>query len=247
MNEEELLRYSRHILLPSIDVEGQEKIIASKVLVIGAGGLGCPAALYLAASGVGEIVIADDDHVAIGNLQRQIAYSLHDVGKAKVVAIKKILSAMNPLVRITALQERLQEARLQEMVEKVDVILDCSDNFTTRYQVNLASRLAQKPLVSGASIRFEGQLSVFNFSENSPCYACLYGENTHDEVLTCSESGVFSPLVGIIGSMMAAEALKIMVGFDCALDGRVMVCDIRNMDWRTFTLSRDPLCAVCMA
>lgn len=245
MTDEELLRYSRHILLADIDVAGQEKLAASRVLILGAGGLGCPVALYLAASGVGHLVIADNDVVDMTNLQRQIGHGTPSIGMLKVSSLRNRLSEINPDIGVTALQERLNGEHLQEIVASVDVVLDCSDNFSTRYQLNQASLMWEKPLVSGAAIRFEGQVSVFNKTRTSPCYACLYGVDIGENAVTCSESGVFSPLVGVIGSMMAAEAIKLLVGFGSVLDGRLLLCDIRQMDWRSLVLHKDPLCPVC--
>jgi adenylyltransferase/sulfurtransferase len=245
MNDEELLRYSRHILLSDIDVAGQEKLAAAQVLIIGAGGLGCPAAIYLAASGVGHLVIADDDVVEMSNLQRQIGHDVNHIGSPKVHSLAERLKAINPLVRVTELNERLEGTLLQTAMSSMDVVLDCSDNFLTRQNINRVSLLLKKPLVSGAAIRFEGQLSVFNCTDNSPCYACLYGNENNDEMLTCSESGVFSPVVGVVGSLMAAETLKLIIGVGVVLDGRLLLCDMRDMDWRSLDLHKDPLCPVC--
>jgi len=245
MNDEALLRYSRHILLNDIDVSGQEKLAASRVMIVGAGGLGCPAAMYLAASGVGQLIIADDDVVDITNLQRQIGHSTDDIGLPKVVSLVGKLKEINPDIVITGLHERLAADRLNDVLSASDAVLDCSDNVATRLMVNAAAVFHKIPLVSGAAIRFEGQVSVFNYTPESPCYACLYGMEADEEEMTCSQRGVFSPLVGVVGSMMAAEALKLLIGLGSILDGRLLLCDIRQMDWRSLILRKDPLCPVC--
>jgi molybdopterin/thiamine biosynthesis adenylyltransferase len=245
MIDQQLLRYSRHILLDGFDIAGQERLSNARVLIIGAGGLGCPAAMYLAASGVGHIAIVDDDIVDISNLQRQIGHTAQDVGKSKAVSLAESLRSINPEITIESLVLRLQGEDLIEQISAVDLVLDCSDNFTTRLAVNRACVLQKKPLVSGAAIRSEGQVAVFNLCDSSPCYACLYGEQSADENLTCSESGVLSPLVGIIGAMQASEALKILAQYGAPLDGRLLLLDIRSMEWRTLSLKKDPCCAVC--
>lgn len=245
MDDKQLLRYSRHIMLEGFDVEGQMRVNQSRVLIVGAGGLGCPAAMYLAASGVGHLVIADDDVVELSNVQRQIAHSSADIGQAKVLSLAETLRDINPYIRVETVQARLRGELLAQQVQTVDVVLDCSDNFTTRLAINRACVLHKKPLVSGAAIRSEGQLAVFNLHAASPCYACLYGEQDMQENLTCSDSGVLSPLVGIIGAMQAAEALKIVAGYGEPLDGRVLLLDARTMHWRTLKLNKDEACAVC--
>lgn len=245
MNDKQLLRYSRHILLDGFDLDKQERLLASHVLIVGAGGLGCPAAMYLAASGVGHIVLADDDMVDLSNLQRQIAHTETDVGCAKVNSLAATLQQINADIAVTIVQQRLQGEALFEHIRAVDVVLDCSDNFTTRLAINRACVTLQKPLVSGAAIRNEGQVAVFNYGENAPCYACLYGEQDVQENLTCSNSGVLSPLVGVIGAMQAVEALKVLTNYGEVLAGRVLLLDVRSMEWRSLRLSRDPHCAVC--
>lgn len=245
MTDEELLRYSRHILLQGFGIEGQERLQSARVLVIGAGGLGCPAALYLAASGVGHIVIADNDAVDASNLQRQIAHTTADVGQPKVISLARSILAINPHIRVQALEKRLQGDALLEQVALAHVVLDCSDNFQTRLAVNRACVTHRRPLVSGAAIRSTGQLAVFNRHADSPCYACLYGEQGDDENLTCSDSGVFAPLVGIIGAMQAAEALKILSGYGEVADGKLFVIDAASMEWRALGLRKDPACGVC--
>ncbi len=245
MDDAQLLRYSRHILLEGFDLEGQERLQRARVLVVGAGGLGCPAAMYLAASGVGSIVLADDDVVDASNLQRQIGHGTADIGRAKVLSLSATLQDINPALRLDAVQQRLQGEQLLVHVAAADVVLDCSDNFTTRLAINRACVAHRKPLVSGAAIRAEGQVAVFNLNAGSPCYACLYGEDNPEENLTCSESGVLAPLVGIIGAMQAAEAVKILAGYGEPLDERLLLLDARVMEWRSLALRRDPHCAVC--
>ena len=245
MDDQQLLRYSRHIMLDGFDVEGQERINCARVLIVGAGGLGCPAAMYLAASGVGHLMLIDNDVVELSNLQRQIAHRDADIGKAKVVSLAETLRGINSTICVEPLQERLCGERLLHCVAAVDVVLDCSDNFTTRLAINQACVIHKKPLVSAAAIRSEAQVAVFNAHTNSPCYACLYGEQDMQENLTCSDSGVLSPLVGIVGAMQAAETLKILTGYGEALDGRVLLLDVRTMQWRTLHLSKDKKCTVC--
>lgn len=245
MDDQQLLRYSRHIMLDGFDVEGQVRVNQARVLIVGAGGLGCPAALYLASSGVGHLVIADDDVVELSNLQRQIAHRDSNIGKEKVLSLAETLRGINPTVVVDPLPVRLQGEALSQQVAKADVVLDCSDNFTTRLAINHACVLHQKPLVSGAAIRSEGQVAVFNLHAASPCYACLYGEQDMQENLSCSDSGVLAPLVGIIGAVQAAEALKILAGYGESLDGRVLLLDACTMQWRTLSLQKDSACAIC--
>lgn len=245
MNDEQLLRYSRHILLDGFDIAGQERLLAARVLIVGAGGLGCPSAMYLAASGVGSIVIADDDDVDVTNLQRQIAHGTRNIGEKKVLSLSQTLKDINPFINIQPLAARLQNEALLEQVAAADVVLDCSDNFETRLAINSACVALKKPLVSGAAIRTEGQVSVFNLHRDSPCYVCLYGEVARGENLTCSESGVLAPLVGIIGAMQALEALKILADFGNVLNGRLLLFNAREMEWRMLSLQKDPVCPVC--
>ncbi len=245
MDDEQLLRYSRHILLPGLDVEGQEALLRSRVLIVGMGGLGCPVALYLAASGVGELHLADDDTVDVSNLQRQIAHGSADIGRGKVDSVAESIHALNSDVRVVTHSVRLSGEALAEAVAGVDLVVDASDNFTTRFALNQACYTARKPLVSGAAIRGEGQLSVFDFRrEDSPCYRCLYQE-ADDAALNCSESGVLAPVVGIIGSMQALEALKCLSGLGEPLVGRLLLFDGINMELRQLNLRRDPACPVC--
>ncbi len=246
MNDDQLLRYSRHILLPEIGVEGQEAILASRVLVIGAGGLGSPAAMYLAAAGVGTVVLCDGDTVDLTNLQRQILHSAEGVGRLKVESGRDTLLRLNPQARIEPLAMRLEGAALDEQVAAADLVLDCSDNFATRHAINRACVRFRKPLVSGAAIRFDGQVSVFDLRRSdSPCYHCLFPEGQDVDEVRCAVMGVFAPLTGIIGATQAAEALKLLVGCGTSLDGRLLLLDGLAMEWRSVLLGRDPACEVC--
>ncbi|MGV8935383.1 MAG: HesA/MoeB/ThiF family protein [Gallionellaceae bacterium] len=248
MNDQQLLRYSRHILLQEIGIEGQEKLNAAHVLIVGAGGLGSPAALFLAASGVRTLTICDNDTVDLTNLQRQILHRTASIGMNKVDSARNTLADINPDVQVNNLKERVEAARLQELVAKADVILDCSDNFLTRYALNRACVALKKPLVSGAAVRFAGQVSVFDLRENSsPCYNCLFPENSENEDTRCAEMGIFAPLVGIIGSLQAAEALKLLLGVGTTLCGRLLLVDALHSGFRTIKLSRDLNCPVCTA
>ncbi len=246
MNDQQLLRYSRHILLDEIGIEGQQHLLDARVLILGAGGLGSPAALYLAASGVGHLTLADHDVVDLTNLQRQIAHNSERIGLAKVESARTSLLQINPEIDITALQERLEGERLAELVAASDVVLDCSDNFATRHAVNRACVAHRVPLVSGAAVRMDGQISVFDTrQENAPCYACLFPPEQQFEDVQCSLMGVFAPLVGIIGAMQAAEALKLLVPFGTSLAGRLLMLDGREMSWNSIKLARNPACSVC--
>ncbi|MDH2916483.1 MAG: molybdopterin-synthase adenylyltransferase MoeB [Gallionella sp.] len=246
MNDDQLLRYSRHILLPEIGIEGQQKLLAARALVIGAGGLGSPVALFLAASGIGTITLCDDDTVDLTNLQRQIAHRTSSIGKAKVVSAQESLADINPEVQVITLLERADEVRLTELVAQTDVVLDCSDNFPTRYALNRVCHTLKKPLVSGAATRFDGQVSVFDFRrDDTPCYECLYPERMESEETRCAVLGIFAPLVGIVGSMQAAEALKLLMGIETTLCGRLLTVNALNMDVRTMRLSKDADCTVC--
>ncbi|MDH3526096.1 MAG: molybdopterin-synthase adenylyltransferase MoeB [Gammaproteobacteria bacterium] len=245
MNDDQLLRYSRQILLPQVGIAGQEKLLATRALIVGAGGLGSPAAIYLAAAGVGHLVIADDDRVELSNLQRQILHHESDIGRDKVASAMDTLAAINPEVQVTPIAERLQGGRLEQAVSAADLVLDCSDNFATRFAVNQACVTHRTPLVSGAAVRLEGQVAVFiPGREDSPCYSCLYREG-EDEDQTCSENGVLSPLVGIIGSLQALEAVKVALSLGQDLCGRLVVFDAYRHEWRTLKVPRDPGCPVC--
>jgi molybdopterin/thiamine biosynthesis adenylyltransferase len=246
MNDSQLLRYSRHILLPEIGIEGQQALLDAHALVIGAGGLGSPAAMFLAAAGVGTITLCDDDRVDLTNLQRQLAHRTNSVGMPKVDSARQTLQMINPEVRLVTLQERADEARLAQLAADVDVALDCSDNFPTRYALNRVCLELGKPLVSGAATRFDGQVSVFDFRrQDAPCYNCLYPEDSAAEETRCAVMGVFAPLVGIIGSMQAAEALKVLTGAGTTLAGRLLTLDVLHMQPRVMNLVRDPHCAAC--
>lgn len=245
MKDEELLRFSRQIMLPEMDVAGQQKLVDATVLIVGMGGLGCPAAMYLAAAGVGHLIIADDDEVELTNLQRQIAHTQADIGKPKVDSAAETLKALNPHVRVTPLQERLLDAELDTVMSGVDAVLDCCDNFTTRFAVNRAAVRHGRPLVSGAAIRMEGQIAVFDPRvPESPCYQCLYGSGD-DMDTSCATNGVMAPLVGIIGSLQAMEAIKILASIGQPLVGRLLLLDAGSMQWREMRLPRDPACPVC--
>ncbi|XZG71126.1 HesA/MoeB/ThiF family protein [Chitinibacteraceae bacterium HSL-7] len=246
LDDQSLLRYSRHILLDEIGIEGQERIARARVLIIGAGGLGCPAALYLTAAGIGEITLVDDDKVDLTNLQRQIAHMHDSVGQAKVESAATTLGRLNPDTRVHALNERASSDRLLELVRAHDVILDCSDNFATRHAVNRASVQAGVPLVSGAAVRFAGQLTTFDPRiEDAPCYHCLFGEEGDASDSPCATFGVFAPLVGIIGTAQAGEALKLITGCGTPLIGRLQLYDALSSGWREMRYRCDPACPVC--
>ncbi|HSC84794.1 MAG TPA: molybdopterin-synthase adenylyltransferase MoeB [Pseudomonas sp.] len=247
LTDEELLRYSRQVLLPQIDIAGQLRLKHSRVLIVGLGGLGSPVALYLAAAGVGELHLADFDTVDLTNLQRQIIHDGSQVGVAKVDSAMARLAALNPQVRLLAHRTALDVDSLAAAVAAVDLVLDCSDNFATREAVNAACVVASKPLVSGAAIRLEGQLAVFDPRRaDSPCYHCLYGHGSEAE-LTCSEAGVLGPLVGLVGSLQALEALKLLAGFGEPLVGRLLLIDALGSRFRELRVKRDPACSVCGA
>jgi adenylyltransferase/sulfurtransferase len=246
LNDEQLLRYSRHILLPEFGVEGQEKLRAARALVIGAGGLGSPIALYLAAAGVGTLTICDNDDVDLTNLQRQIVHRSSTIGSPKVESARDTLAGINPDCVVEAIAERVAGARLDELVSRADVVLDGCDNFATRHAVNRACVKHKKPLVSGAGVRFDGQVAVFDTrQDNAPCYACLFPEDAQSEEVRCAVMGVFAPVTGIVGCMQAAEALKVLTGMGTTLAGRLLIIDALTMDVRTLKLARDPACEVC--
>jgi molybdopterin/thiamine biosynthesis adenylyltransferase len=246
MNDLQLLRYSRHILLDDIGIEGQEKLLAARALVIGAGGLGSPAAYYLASAGIGRITLVDNDSVDLTNLQRQILHTTERVGQPKAQSGRQTLTQINPEIDIVALTERAEGERLNELVRQADVVLDCSDNFATRHAINRACVANNVPLVSGAAIRFDGQISVFDPRDgDAPCYACLFPPDQQFEEVQCATMGVFAPLVGIIGTMQAAEALKLVVQTGQSLAGRLLLLDARNMEWTSIRIARNAACAVC--
>jgi adenylyltransferase/sulfurtransferase len=246
MNDEQLLRYSRHILLDEFGIEAQEKLLASRALVIGAGGLGSPAAMYLAAAGVGTLALADGDNVDLTNLQRQILHATGSVGRPKAASGNETLARLNPEIRIEPLVCRLDGEALAREVARSDVVLDCSDNFATRHAVNRACVRHAKPLVSGAGVRFDGQITVFDLRRSdSPCYECLFPEGAELEETRCAVMGVFAPLTGIMGTLQAAEALKILTGTGESLCGRLVIFDALKAEWRSIRLRRDPQCKVC--
>jgi len=246
LDDQQLLRYSRHILLNEIGIEGQSRLLAAKALIIGAGGLGSPAAFYLASAGVGSITIVDHDQVDLTNLQRQILHTEDRVGMNKVDSAKLTLTQLNPHISIQALAEKVDAARLDELISAADIVLDCSDNFATRHAVNAACVAHRKPLVSGAAIGFDGQCSVFDSrNENTPCYACIFPADLHVEEVACSTMGVFAPLVGIIGTTQAAEALKVIMHLGTTLAGKLLMLDARTMEWQQIKAQRNPHCVVC--
>ena len=246
MNDSQLLRYSRHILLPQIEYTGQEKLTKSHALIVGVGGLGSPVALYLAASGVGKLTICDFDNVDLTNLQRQIIHTTQSVGINKAVSAQQTIYEINPEINVQTIQQKSSEAEFKVLAETADVVIDCSDNFATRYALNRVCFALKKPLVSGAAINFEGQITVFDFrNEASPCYHCLFPDTGSDQEMRCAENGVFAPLVGMIGATQAAEALKLLMNIGESLQGRLLLLDALSMEWRTIKLARDPKCAVC--
>jgi molybdopterin-synthase adenylyltransferase len=246
MNDQQLLRYARHILLDELGIEGQKKFLVAHVLVVGAGGLGSPAALYMATAGVGTLTLVDDDTVELSNLQRQILHTTASVGRPKVESGRDMLAAFNPEIHVNAKVERLNGAALSQAVAQADIVLDCTDNFATRHAINCACVQHRKPLVSGAAIRFDGQISVYDLRDaRAPCYHCLFPEADDVEAANCATMGVFAPLVGIIGSMQAAEALKLLSGVGDSLSGRLLWLDARSMEWRSVKVQRDLECAVC--
>ncbi len=246
MNDQQLLRYSRHILLPEIGIEGQQKLLGAHALVIGTGGLGSPAALFLAASGVGTLTLCDGDTVDLTNLQRQILHRTSSIGMLKATSAQIALAEINPEVRVIALNERVNETRLLELAAQADIVLDCSDNFATRYALNRVCVQLKKPLVSGAATRFDGQVTVFDLRHpHSPCYHCLYPEQTEAEETRCAVMGVFAPLVGIIGSLQATEALKLLLDAGTSLCGKLLLLGALHMELRTIKLIKDKTCSAC--
>lgn len=245
MNDDELLRYSRQILLPQVGIEGQDKLRAARALIVGMGGLGSPAAMYLAAAGVGTLAIVDHDRVDLSNLQRQIAHRTSDIGRAKVASARDTLLALNPGVDVITFDSRFAGDLMTEQVAAADVVLDCSDNFATRFAVNKACVQTHTPLISGAAIRLEGQVAVFRPDHSdSPCYRCLY-KDEEELAETCTQTGVLAPLVGVIGSVQALEALKVLLNLGTTLSGRLLLFDAERMEWRSVRLPKDPNCPVC--
>lgn len=246
MTDDELLRYSRHILLDDIGIEGQERILGAHALVVGAGGLGSPVALYLGSAGVGHITVVDHDTVDLTNLQRQVAHTMSHVGHPKVQSIQAAIARINPGVQVTAVQQRADAELLNQLVAQADVVLDCCDNFVTRQAINAACVQQKKPLVSGAAIRFDGQICVYDARDaQSPCYACVFPPEATFEETRCATMGVFAPLVGIIGSLQAAEALKLISGVGRALTGRLLMLDGRAMEFTEVRIGRHAACPVC--
>ena len=245
MDDSELLRYSRQIMLPEIDIEGQNRLGSATVLVVGLGGLGSPVAMYLAAAGIGRLILNDFDAVDLSNLQRQIVHANASVGVPKIQSAARTLAALNPLVAVETIGCKLSGEALEELLARVDLVLDASDNFATRYLVNDACWRAGKPLVSGAAIRWEGQVALFDPGRpESPCYRCLYPEGD-DQALNCAENGVIAPLVGVVGAMQAMEAVKAITGVGEPLVGHVLYYDAKRADWRKFRLGKRPACPVC--
>ena len=248
MDDEQLLRYSRHILLEQVGVEGQQKLLNSHALIVGAGGLGSPAAIYLAAAGVGRITLADNDTVDLTNLQRQILHTAASIGLMKAQSGREHLAIVNPEVKVTAIEQRAEGALLTQLVANADVVLDCSDNFATRHAINRACVANRKPLVSGAAVRFDGQVTLFDLRrDDSPCYHCLFPESGESEDLRCAVMGIFAPLAGIVGTIQAAETLKLLLGIGDNLNGRLLLIDGLGAEWRSIKLARDPACPVCAA
>ncbi len=246
MNDAQLLRYSRHILLEDLGVEGQERLLAGHALIIGAGGLGSPAALYLGSAGVGRITVVDHDAVDETNLQRQIAHNLARVGRPKAESVREAIAAINPDPVVEAITQRADDALLDRLVAEADVVLDCTDNFATRHAVNRACVRHARPLVSGAAIRMDGQLSVYDTRQpNAPCYACVFPEDSGVEETRCATMGVFAPLVGIVGTMQAAEALKLLAGLGSRLTGQLLMIDGRDLAFNAIGLPAHPACPVC--
>lgn len=244
LSQQELIHYSRHIILPEIDEAGQEKLKQSSVLIVGMGGLGSPVAMYLAAAGVGHLIIADHDSVEQSNLQRQIVHNLESIGDAKVSSAKTTLQNLNPWIKITTIEQRLEASLLDDAVANVDMVIDCSDNYTTRFALNKSCVGHSKTLVSGTAIRFKGQVAVFNQGPDSACYQCLYqADNFNDE--SCEDQGILAPVVGVVGSLQATEALKILISIGQRLDSRLLIYDALNTSFKTIGITKDPACEIC--
>jgi adenylyltransferase/sulfurtransferase len=248
MDDAQLLRYSRQILLPQIGIEGQQRLLDARALIIGLGGLGSPVAIYLAASGVGRLTLVDHDRVELTNLQRQPIHTTDSLGRPKIESARQMLAALNPGVQVDTIPRRLNDPELLDAARAANVVVDCSDNFTTRFGVNRACVATRTPLVSGAVVRFEGQVGVFRPDRvDSPCYACLYRDTGADAGDLCSQFGVLAPAAGVIGSIQATEALKVLLDIGDTLTGRLLVMDALTMEWRTVRLRKDPACPVCGA
>lgn len=245
MNDDQLLRYSRHILLPQVDIKGQQKLLDAHVMIVGLGGLGSPVSMYLAAAGVGTLTLVDDDQVELSNLQRQIVHSHQDIGRDKVDSAADRLQAQNPQVQVQRIKQRLDKAGLIAALSDVDVLVDCSDNFATRFLLNEVSKSQKTPLISGAAIRFEGQVTVYDPRQaDMPCYRCLYEDKGELEE-TCSESGILSPILSMIGGVQAVETCKLIMGIGESLAGRLLILDALSMSWREIKMKQDPDCPVC--
>jgi molybdopterin/thiamine biosynthesis adenylyltransferase len=245
LNDSQLERYSRQILLPQVDLAGQSQLLDTHVIIIGLGGLGSAAAIYLTCSGIGKLTICDADRVEANNLQRQIVHQTADIGNLKTESAKQHLLALNPDIDIRTFDERVNKSNVSSLVRHADCIVDASDNFVTRYMLNHASFIEQTPLISGSAIRFQGQVAIFNATAESPCYQCLYPQQSQELNGSCSDTGVLSPLVGIIGSMMATETLKLLLNIGQSLDGYLLTLDVETMTWKRLGLARDPGCPVC--
>ena len=246
MNDEQLLRYSRHVLLEDIDVAGQEKLLTAHALVIGAGGLGSAAAPYLAAAGVGKITLVDHDQVELTNLQRQIMHTQESIGQNKAASGKSFLQRLNPGVVVDTIEAKADDSLLDQLLPTVNIVLDCTDNFATRHMINRLCVKHQVPLVSGSALRFDGQISVFDSrNKTSPCYACIFSPEEQFEEVSCASMGIFSPLVGIIGAMQAAQALQVLIGFGEPLVGRMLLWNARNTQIDEIRISRNPECLIC--
>ena len=246
MRDDQLLRYSRQIMLPELDIDGQQRLLDAHVLLVGLGGLGAASALYLASAGVGQLTLVDDDQVELSNLQRQVIHATHDIGKDKVQSASESIAALNPDCVVQPVATRIDENNLAQLLETVDLVVDGSDNFATRHGVNRACRKQGIPLVSGAAIRWEGQVAAFDFRKpQAPCYACLYPETAADAELNCAENGVAAPVVGIIGATQALEVVKLIAGVGTTLAGYVLAMDAKHQQWQKLKLERSACCGVC--
>ena len=246
MQDKELERYSRHILLPEIEFEGQKKLIQSHCLIVGAGGLGSPVAIYLAASGVGKITICDFDDVDLSNLQRQIIHEEKSIGLNKAESAKIALNRINSDIKVIPIKKRLNSKEVKSIAEDVNVIVDCSDNFKTRYALNKIAFDLKRPLISAAAIKFDGQVSIFDFRlDKSPCYNCLFPSNDDEQNLKCSDHGVFSPLVGLVGSIQAGEVIKVLLDLGTSLHGKLLLINHKDIDFKILKIQKDNLCEIC--
>ncbi len=245
LNDEELLRYSRQIMLPQIEICGQQKLLESKVLLFGAGGLGSPIAMYLAASGLGEITIVDQDNVDLSNLQRQIVHQTEDIGKLKITSAKQTLNNINPQTSVRTISEVLKAGRLQEEIQNVDIVVDATDNFDSRFAINAGCVEAEKPLVTGAAIRFEGQVAVFSMQNDSACYQCLFPNQADALQESCAETGILGSVTGLIGCIQATEVIKMLLNIGQSLSNKLLLIDALNMEWHSVKINKDPQCAAC--